>query len=83
MACYVRRGLMLFSDAIKEIRLKSMLSQREFADELSVSFTTVNRWENGKTTPNFKALKKIDDYCRSHGVKYNISEIYLQDLADK
>ena len=39
---------------IKEIRIKSLLSQADFAKELGVSFSTVNRWENGKAIPNFK-----------------------------
>ena len=47
------------SEKIKDIRRKSLLSQIEFADEIGVSFSTVNRWENGKTAPNYQTLKKI------------------------
>ena len=32
---------------IKELRNKMLLTQKEFADRLGVSFETVNRWENG------------------------------------
>ena len=35
---------MSFSNDIKVIRQKSLLSQEAFAQVLGVSFTTVNRW---------------------------------------
>ncbi len=38
---------MSVSNEIKIIRQKALLSQVEFADALSVSFSTVNRWETG------------------------------------
>ena len=40
---------MEFSIVIKEIRQECFLSQQEFADELGVSFSTVNRWEESKS----------------------------------
>lgn len=49
---------MNISDIIKNIRSKKLMSQCEFAEYIGVSFSTVNRWENGKAEPNFKALKK-------------------------
>jgi DNA-binding XRE family transcriptional regulator len=38
--------------AIKELREHLQLTQEVFASILGVSFATVNRWENGKTTPS-------------------------------
>lgn len=58
--------------AIKEIRIKSLLSQADFADAIGVSFSTVNRWEKGKAVPGFKALKKIKDFCQSNGIEFNV-----------
>ena len=40
---------MEFSQAIKQIRRRSLLSQEDFAKQIGVSFTTVNRWEAGKS----------------------------------
>ena len=40
-----------WAKVIKEIRLTCILSQEDFAKELGVSFTTVNRWEKGKNKP--------------------------------
>lgn len=47
------------SEQIKEIRKKLNLSQEEFAKKLGVSFTSVNRWENGQTKPSKLAKKQI------------------------
>ena len=60
--------------AIKEIRIKSLLSQADFAHEIGVSFSTVNRWENGKATPNFKTLKKIREFCSKNGIDFSVDQ---------
>ena len=49
-----------FCNDIKMIRHKCLMSQTEFADALGVSFATVNRWESGKSKPNFKTMKLIN-----------------------
>lgn len=54
---------------IKEIRSYLNMSQAEFAEQLNVSFATVNRWENGHALPNKLAQDKIYNLCRN----YNIS----------
>ena len=33
------------------------------ARELGVSFATINRWENGKTTPFKLARAQFDNFC--------------------
>jgi len=35
------------------------LSQQAFSNELGVSLTTVNRWENGNFKPSHFALKEL------------------------
>ncbi len=37
---------------LKSIRQQLGLSQEELAQKLGVSFTSVNRWENGQTKPS-------------------------------
>lgn len=32
----------------------------KFADELGMTFATINRWENGRATPSPLAIKQID-----------------------
>lgn len=64
--------------AIKEIRIKSLLSQADFAEAIGVSFSTVNRWEKGKAVPGFKALKKIKDFCLSNGIEFNVDSYIIK-----
>lgn len=61
---------MLFSDNIKTMRQKLFLSQEAFAKELTVSVSTVNRWEIGKSVPNLSTMKRIKDFCDVHNVDY-------------
>ena len=58
------------AETLKKIRQQCLLSQKDFADALGVSFSTVNRWENGKTVANYKDLKKISDYCRKNDIPF-------------
>ena len=61
---------MMFSDNIKIMRQKLFLSQDAFAKELEISVSTVNRWEIGKSVPNFTTMKRIKDFCEKHNVDY-------------
>ena len=43
------------TDLIKQLdkyRLENKITQERLAEKLGVSFTTVNRWLNGKAQPN-------------------------------
>ena len=70
---------MSFSKDIKYIRQKSLMSQEAFAQALGVSFTTVNRWESGKSKPLYKTMKIIDDYCKEHKIDFDVSKEILED----
>lgn len=59
-------------DSLREIRRKRLLSQADFAKELGVSFSTVNRWENGRAIPNYQALKKIKGFCDKEGLSFEV-----------
>ena len=63
---------MSISTEIKDIRRKCLLNQTEFAEVIGVSFSTVNRWENGKATPNYQALKKIKLFCKKNNINFKI-----------
>ncbi len=70
------------SIAIKKIRHKSFMTQEEFATEMGVAFSTVNRWENGKTIPNMTAMKQIKDYCEQKSIPFDeLEEAWLGDTA--
>lgn len=63
------------SNEIKIIRQKAFMTQESFAKALNVAFSTVNRWESGKTHPNMTAMKQLKEFCD----KNNISFIELQE----
>ena len=58
----------MFSEVIKNVRKSCFLSQQDFAKKIGVSFSTVNRWETEKTMPNYKAMQKIDEFCKMRGI---------------
>ena len=51
-----------FSELVKEVRRQLELSQEDLARKLDVSFSTVNRWENGKSSPSKLAKKQFDAF---------------------
>lgn len=59
------------SDKLLLIRAELDMSQTALANELKVSFTTINRWENEKTTPSRRYLMLIDAYARRNGVRFD------------
>lgn len=64
---------------IKQIRTYLNMSQTEFAEQLNVTFATVNRWENGRAVPNKLAQSKIYDFCKEKGVP--VCDMTLDRLA--
>lgn len=65
---------MKLQDAIRKTRQKLFLSQEEFAEEISVSPSTVTRWETGKAKPNLSALKKLKAFCAKHELVFDVIE---------
>ena len=56
-------------DKIKSLRKRMGLTQTEFAKEMRVSFSTVNRWERGhfQPLPAFEdSLKKLQKGSGKH-----------------
>lgn len=52
---------------IRTIRTRLGMTQEKFAARLGVTFTSVNRWENGRTKPSPLALRQIEDIVKSMG----------------
>lgn len=61
---------MEFPDILIAVRKKLTLSQADLANELGVSFSTINRWENKKASPSYKKLRKFKDLCNKHNIKF-------------
>jgi len=64
---------MNFAETIKEVRRQLMMSQQKLADALSVSFSTLNRWENGHAIPSNLARKSFVDFCENNFI--NVSHL--------
>ena len=62
---------MQLSETLKVTRQKAFMSQEEFAKELKVSVSTINRWETGKVRPNLTAMKKLKGFCDRFNLSYN------------
>lgn len=57
----IKEMRMILPEEIKRLRIRCFLTQEDFAKKLGVAFSTVNRWEQGKSKPNLVAIK------RTHG----------------
>lgn len=51
----------VFSERLKELRLKKGLTQTELGEKVGVKQNTFTNWENGKREPNFENLIKLAD----------------------
>ena len=69
---------------LKNIRVFLKMSQAEFADKLSVSFATINRWENGHAIPNKLAQTKIFELCKDNNVPvYEMPISRIKNFTDE
>ena len=59
---------MNYADLIKKLRDKLILTQTELANLLNVSFSSINRWENGHYEPTTKAKRKIVQLCKQNDI---------------
>ena len=57
---------------IRTLRQKLGMTQEEFAHEIAVTVSTVNRWENAHAEPSKLAWKAISDLARKRGMAEDI-----------
>lgn len=70
---------MTINEIIKQHRKKLGLTQKEFADMLSVSDKTVSRWETGNQVPDALLMPDI-----AKALKITINELYgIKDIDTK
>ncbi len=58
-----------YQKAVKDLQDKLIMTQADFADMLGVSFTSINRWENGLNRPTTIALKQIAELCKENNIE--------------
>lgn len=68
---------MHYAEMIKDIRIRTLKSQKSFANEIGVSYSTINRLERRRTKPSFQTLRKISVYCKNHNIEteYDLDEM--------
>ena len=58
-----------YADALLKLRAHYNMSQDEFAKFLGVSFTSVNRWENGIHEPTKLAKVKVMRLLKDNNIE--------------
>jgi len=53
------------ADTIKRLRIELELTQEQFAAKVGVTFSTVNRWEAGRSKPSPLAWREIERLSRA------------------
>ena len=69
---------MTFDELLKKIRTELNITQEQFAHELSISYSTLSRWENGHTTPSRLAKMSLMEFCK----KQNLSVDLLNHIEE-
>lgn len=54
---------------VRDLRLLAGLTQEQFAATLGVTFSTINRWENGRSKPSPLAMDKIEGMLDAMGTQ--------------
>jgi len=52
---------------IRELRSRLGLTQEQFAAKAGVTFSTVNRWESGRSNPSLLAMRRIEELLKVTG----------------
>lgn len=58
-------------DRIKKLRIKLGKTQMQFADDLNLSRSAIQKWESGETVPDSSSISAI-------AAKYNVNEMWLR-----
>ncbi len=59
---------MEFASMVRQVRKELGPSQEQLARALSISYSTVNRWENGKSKPSQMAKELFFAFCMSKNI---------------
>lgn len=66
---------------IRELRKRLGLTQEEFAHAVAVTFSTVNRWENGHAKPSKLARRAIESLAAMKGTGSQSNSQTIEELA--
>lgn len=57
------------AEMVRKLRATLGLTQEQFAAKVGVTWSTVNRWENGRGNPSPLAMRQIEDLSKNQGEK--------------
>lgn len=60
---------------LKACRVNVDATQKEMADAIGVTETTIGNWESGNTFPNAKQMGKVLDFFASKGFDVQLDDI--------
>ena len=60
---------MSFPEFVISVRKRLDLSQKQLAVAINVSYSTINRWENGHVIPSNLAIKSFYDFCENNFIE--------------
>lgn len=66
---------------IRELRKRLGLTQEEFAHAVAVTFSTVNRWENGHAKPSKLARRAIEALAAAKTGEVPAGSQSIEDLS--
>ena len=69
------------ADTIKRLRIQLGLTQEQFAAKVGVTFSTVNRWEAGRSRPSPLAWREIERQLAKNA-EFKVKELYEQKLQN-
>ena len=64
--------------SLAAVRVNANMTQKEWADALGVSMTTVGNWESGKTSPDLAQVRKMSEMA---GIPLDF--IFVPDKSNK
>ena len=63
---------MKYSEAVRLLRRKMLLTQTEFAKYMEVSFATINRWESGEYERTMKMKRKLAPLFEQYKIEVEV-----------
>lgn len=74
---------MTFSDALKKARAELGLTQQELSRLLHVSYSTINRYENGRHMPTPLALEAMTSFFKRKKVAFEFDATEDREDGDQ
>ena len=63
------------ANSIKKIRMSLFLNQKQFAEQIGSTCSSISCYESGSRFPSFHTIQRILDLAEKNGLKINIKDI--------